>query len=611
MATDFICILKSSGGDFTDWAAWEDAMDANYHSVGGGQIASARWRVYSLGGVTGTVAASNVLVGQTNGYTATCVLRTATQILVVHDTDGETFANSEVLQVSEGNSVTVSASGGSGDTCNAVLEVDGAVEVSTVLAFAGWATGSGNRAIVRSKGAAKRSSSSAVRFGSAVGRVTYTGTSSAISIGEDYVDIEDIDIERTDTTAAYHCITVAGIAASNAINIRRCVLKGASSGSGRCLYVNDADAVVTADNCVMYSSTNTRMVQNAAGTVNLRYCTMYSANAGNSGAITNGTSATMAVTNCYGNNTGTSTAFPDAGTLTLVDVAASDASGSEDGLDNLAASNQFTALTSGSEDFTLLSTADLIDACEAIDGLTDDIFGATRTSPDIGAVEYATGATPKTADGATTLGSLTIAGEATRTVTSDGAVTLGAITLAGTGVKGIPASGAFTLGSVDLDGATVREITATGALTFGGLDILGRTVNYCTGAFSLGALDLDGSGVRVVDSSGAFTLGEMVIAGGLLSPPTELFCNNSDTGAQSGETNPTGITDLTPAFSANVTKLDSDITHVQIQVSGEDDDTFTDPLSWDSGWLELTSAIATTDTDAKMRTEDIVYGQGA
>ena len=101
----------------------------------------------------------------------------------------------------------------------------------------------------------------------------------------------------------------------------------------------------------------------------------------------------------------------------------------------------------------------------------------------------------------------------------------------------------------------------------------------------------------------------------ITTPPIRiLFSNESDgtNGAQSGDNNPTGITDTTPAMSARVYPQEgASITKVQVQVC--QDATFPDTdLEWDSGWIELgTDSITSADLDTAggARIRDIIYGE--
>jgi hypothetical protein len=267
-------------------------------------------------------------------------------------------------------------------------------------------------------------------------------------------------------------------------------------------------------------------------------------------------------------------------------------------------------------------------AADAVLPVTVDINGTARGATyDIGAHEYAATGVTVTGDvplksvtvagegvrglptsGAIALGDMVVAGEGAITRHGTGAIQLGVIAIAGEGARTGPASGAITLGKVTVAGEGVRGITGSGAINLNTIDVDGRTVNYGTGAITLGDMTIAGDGTRGVTAEGAIALGNIVVAGGILAAPSDLYCGNTD--AQSGDTNPTGITDLTPVFSGKVSKLDANITQVQIQVSAIDDATFVETLSWDSGWLTLAEPITATNTDGMARTENIAYGQG-
>src|SRR5690606_31765151 len=85
------------------------------------------------------------------------------------------------------------------------------------------------------------------------------------------------------------------------------------------------------------------------------------------------------------------------------------------------------------------------------------------------------------------------------------------------------------------------------------------------------------------------------------SAPTNLYSNN--TTAQAGTTNPVGITDTTPAFSAICNDANpGDILNMyQIQVDDQDDFS---SVVWDSGAL----GTAMADCVAGSRSEDIHFG---
>lgn len=83
--------------------------------------------------------------------------------------------------------------------------------------------------------------------------------------------------------------------------------------------------------------------------------------------------------------------------------------------------------------------------------------------------------------------------------------------------------------------------------------------------------------------------------------PSDLYCN--DDTAQSGQTNPTGITDLTPAFSAVYNDPDSgDVANkYSIEINTQSD--FNGTVMWDSG----AAGTSMPNTTAGSRCQDIIY----
>ncbi|MCA9408904.1 MAG: right-handed parallel beta-helix repeat-containing protein [Candidatus Omnitrophica bacterium] len=103
--TEFICTHNKTGEDYATMQAWENAMTAV------GNLTAADVKVFSHGGITGTVSDSASVTGQTSGATGTVIHATSTQILI--DAIVGTFQSGEVVQVSAGNSVTISDAGDS------------------------------------------------------------------------------------------------------------------------------------------------------------------------------------------------------------------------------------------------------------------------------------------------------------------------------------------------------------------------------------------------------------------------------------------------------------------------------------------------------------------
>jgi hypothetical protein len=99
--------------------------------------------------------------------------------------------------------------------------------------------------------------------------------------------------------------------------------------------------------------------------------------------------------------------------------------------------------------------------------------------------------------------------------------------------------------------------------------------------------------------------GEQSIANNAPTAPTTPYSN--DTTAQSGQTNPTGIIDSTPAFSAIYNDPDSgDIANkYRVEVNTQSD--FAGTVMWDSG----ASGTSMTDTTQGNRSPDIIYAGSA
>lgn len=111
MATEYIVSLKASGGEYTSLTTWES-------DLGTVDLTPAATKVFSHGGITGTISAGDTVTGQTSGATGVVVgVVPSTQILLQSITG--TFQSGEVAQVSAGNSVTLSDAG---DSAIAVIE---------------------------------------------------------------------------------------------------------------------------------------------------------------------------------------------------------------------------------------------------------------------------------------------------------------------------------------------------------------------------------------------------------------------------------------------------------------------------------------------------------
>jgi len=107
--------VNKDGEDYNLISTWIGAVDDV------GSITVATTMVFSHGGISGAVADRATVTGTVSGTTATVAHATATQILV-YGISGAGFQSGEGMQVSVGNSVTLSDTG---DSCNLVCWVSG------------------------------------------------------------------------------------------------------------------------------------------------------------------------------------------------------------------------------------------------------------------------------------------------------------------------------------------------------------------------------------------------------------------------------------------------------------------------------------------------------
>lgn len=131
----------------------------------------------------------------------------------------------------------------------------GNTQDTTVLGISGWTTGVTNYIHVEA-------SSDSTGKHSGVwddGKITLIGTnegSGILGISEDYVIIQGFQIQSTQTSlSTSYTLNIVSISAGGSnVRIKNMILKGVASGTGKHfgLYVNDADATVNVENCLIY-----------------------------------------------------------------------------------------------------------------------------------------------------------------------------------------------------------------------------------------------------------------------------------------------------------------------------------------------------------------------
>jgi len=131
---EFISTIKSSGGDYTTLSAWEDAVETDLTAV--------TTKVFSHGGITGTIADGATVTGATSTATAIVLHATATQILV-QSIATSTFQSGEQMQVDGSNYVTL-GDAGFGAIATAECYNDWAGGLSDQVIIDDWTTDADN-----------------------------------------------------------------------------------------------------------------------------------------------------------------------------------------------------------------------------------------------------------------------------------------------------------------------------------------------------------------------------------------------------------------------------------------------------------------------------------
>lgn len=413
MATEFVCAIKSSGGDYSDLSTWESAIQND--------LSSSSTMVFS-GSVGGSGISDSTSVtlytsgDSSTGVTGTLVHHSSSQAMLTSVSDtGHSWTSGEYWATSSGNSNRFTIDAVTADTVIAVAECDNyEIQTSQLYVF-GWTTTATNCIRLRPASGQDRSSSDPLRYGYAP-RLKAT---SAIALWprEEYVETSGLDIYSDGDIA---CI-VNFMAAGATHKIGDCVFKSGATANDAALQFNDADLSVEVWNSVAYGACQSSApfyIQNCTS-ADFYNCTAYGGYGayGCYGFWQN--SGTVTAENCYAASYTYSAYY---GTISKTTCASSDSTGSS-GLQDLAPGDQFTSISAGSENFQLKSDADLLDAGTNGTGGTglgyypDDIYDTTRPSSewDIGAHELESGETivsPSALSATTTLRTPTVTGEA-------------------------------------------------------------------------------------------------------------------------------------------------------------------------------------------------------
>ncbi len=320
MATEFIHSLRAAGGDYTLGSTWEGNLQSD--------LTAAASKVFSHGGITGTVSHGATVTGQTSSATGTVTgVVTSTQIYLTSISG--TFQSGEEFRVTAGNSVT---SSDAGDSCLPVLEcyndwasgLDDKIKIDT-----SWTTSATNYPTIRA--AAGHAHRGIPGTGFHIRKSDNFGI--LIDSDVDHVHLEYLDVDNTSTNAnsvgvafsnktghLIGCLVSAGGTAVTQIGdesvLRTSIAYDATDG----LAMVSNSGSITVDNCIAANNSDEGFRQNGTATVNLRNCI----------AFNNGTNWSLLAGSWGGSNNAAddaSTTTPPGTSPFLTDIVSGDFAG--------------------------------------------------------------------------------------------------------------------------------------------------------------------------------------------------------------------------------------------------------------------------------------------
>lgn len=360
MATNFTCTINKTGEDYGTITAWEAAIEAD--------LTSAATKVFSHGGITGTIADGASVTGLTSGATGVVTHATATQIMIKTITG--TFQSGEVVyQTISVNLVTISDAGDSVIAIAECYDDDGTLTDSPVIS--GSTTSATNYLKITVPSADRHNGTISTGF-----KITGQWT-----LSTSYTIIEWLIITFTNNSSSSY-YTVNYQTGNTSSIIRRCIIYNCSnSGSGLASGVGGSGTSISVLNCIAYGNENQGFgFSNSSNTHNMFNCTAY----GNAVGFAGG-NGTQVCKNCLaiGNTTA-----DYSGIDSMTTSGAGDTTGTTD---NLVAADEFVDPTGGTPDFHLKSGALSIGSgtdLGSTDGVNVDIDSTTRVAWDFGADYY-------------------------------------------------------------------------------------------------------------------------------------------------------------------------------------------------------------------------------
>ena len=237
MSTDFICQVGPGQADYTSLASFIAALPTDLTTA----------KVFSHGGVTGTISDGDSVTGATSGATATVVHCTSSQIYL-HSISGA-FQSGEKVYVDANNYVYISDSG---DVANPYAQVATNGSADSALTISGITTSSSAKIKIRAATPPKGVWSSGLyRIEGAAYKM--------LSISVDHVELYGIQIYGT-TSGNTYGIYLTGQSSSSEILVDRCIIRfndnNNSSYWRRGIRTYDTSVNLKVRNTIIYDARN-------------------------------------------------------------------------------------------------------------------------------------------------------------------------------------------------------------------------------------------------------------------------------------------------------------------------------------------------------------------
>ncbi|MCK5616969.1 hypothetical protein KAR91_84690, partial [Candidatus Pacearchaeota archaeon] len=215
--TEFVSTVAESGGDYSTLALWEAAIQCD--------LTAATTKVFSHGGITGTIDDGAAVTGATSSATATEIHATSTQILLSGISG--TFQSGEQVQVDGSNYVTISDAG---DSAIAVARITNSWSSAdtTAVTIDGWTASATNYIKIYTSGSARHNGV----WSDTAYRIVLTDTM-AINVYESYVTIDGLQISILGTANTQYGINLGSGVLYN-VNISNNIMKDAGLATSRC-----------------------------------------------------------------------------------------------------------------------------------------------------------------------------------------------------------------------------------------------------------------------------------------------------------------------------------------------------------------------------------------